>query len=46
MLPGPKPHSSMKLDWQEITDSVDQLTVVQDVDSFMSVWLGYHKYHK
>lgn len=46
VLSGPKPHSSMKLDWQKITGSVDQLTVVQDFDSFMAVWLGYHKFHR
>jgi hypothetical protein len=47
VLPGPsRDHTSMKLDWRKVTDSVEWLSYVYDYQDFLPRWQGYQRWHR
>jgi hypothetical protein len=46
VLPGAKPHSTMKLDWRDAADAVERISFVYSYEGFMSKWHGYRRHHR
>lgn len=46
VLPGPEHHSTMKLDWAAVTDSVERLHFLYNFEAFQAIWHGYYRYHR
>jgi hypothetical protein len=46
VLPGSKPHSTMKLNWHDAADAVERINFVYTYEGFMSNWHGYRRYHR